>query len=182
MNQFSSVSSRSLAQWRKEDRWLERLCTGGLLLAALFLLVSNLGNLPLTKEEANLSQIGQGMAQVLFPGLPLVKQLELETLTQNLVAMTDRLWWTEWLSHFRDLPHWLQGWQPTLAGKTVNQPPLVSWLMALSYGLGGINPWTTRLAIALLTAVSVPMLYRVAKELFRQRLTALYAGLIYLTS
>ncbi len=62
-----------------------------------------------------------------------------------------------------------------------NKPPLMHWLVALSYRMGGINEWTTRLPGALLTAGSVPLLYGVGRAIFFQRLPALLAALVYLT-
>ena len=62
-----------------------------------------------------------------------------------------------------------------------NKPPLMHWLVALSYTIGGINEWTTRLPGALLTACSVPLLYGVGREIFFQRLPAILAALVYLT-
>jgi 4-amino-4-deoxy-L-arabinose transferase-like glycosyltransferase len=61
------------------------------------------------------------------------------------------------------------------------KPPLLEWLIGLGYQLGGIHEWTTRLFPALLTAVSVPLLYGVGRSLFSERRTALSAALVYLT-
>ena len=55
------------------------------------------------------------------------------------------------------------------------------WLVAMTYGLGGVNEWTTRLPGAILSAFSVPLLYTVARELFYQRICAVYTALVYLT-
>jgi 4-amino-4-deoxy-L-arabinose transferase-like glycosyltransferase len=54
-------------------------------------------------------------------------------------------------------------------------------LVAWAYQLGGINEWTTRLPGAILTACSVPLLYCIGREAFRQRWAAIYSALIYLT-
>ena len=180
MNSFPSTSGRSRFQWRREERWLDRLCWWGLLAAALLLLVSNLGTAPLANgEEATLAQIGKEMARSLFKTLPV---------WQN----PDGAWWSQKGWHI--LNNLFEGnlgqsftldgqaWMPTLWDKPIAQPPLIPWIMALSYGLGGIHELTIRLPFAVLTALSVPLLYGLAQELFRQRLTALYAGLIYLTS
>jgi 4-amino-4-deoxy-L-arabinose transferase-like glycosyltransferase len=77
-----------------------------------------------------------------------------------------------------------QGWlYPTLWGEPyLNKPPLVHGLMAIVYRLLGINEWTTRLPGAMLTALSVPLLYGVGREIFHRRLAAVFAALIYLTS
>jgi 4-amino-4-deoxy-L-arabinose transferase-like glycosyltransferase len=63
-----------------------------------------------------------------------------------------------------------------------DQPPLLHWLVAIAYRLGGVQEWSTRLPGALLTAVSVPVLYQIGREIFFQRSAALFAALVYLTS
>lgn len=63
-----------------------------------------------------------------------------------------------------------------------NKPPLMHWLVALTYLGGGINEWTSRLPGAMLTACSVPLLYWIGRELFFQRSAAVFAALVYLTS
>ncbi|MEH2251147.1 ArnT family glycosyltransferase [Nostoc sp.] len=71
---------------------------------------------------------------------------------------------------------------PTLGGEPYyNKPPLMHLLIAWAYSLGGENEWTTRLPGAILTATSVPLLYCIAREIFRQRWAAIYSALIYLT-
>lgn len=71
---------------------------------------------------------------------------------------------------------------PTIAGEAYhNKPPLMHLLIAWNYSLGGVNEWTTRLPSATLTAFSVPMLYCIGREIFRQRLACIYSALIYLT-
>ncbi|MEB3150247.1 MAG: glycosyltransferase family 39 protein [Sphaerospermopsis sp.] len=75
--------------------------------------------------------------------------------------------------------HWLY---PTLGGEPYyNKPPLMHWLIAWAYSLGGVNEWTTRLPGAILTAISVPLLYCIGREIFRLRWAAVYSALIYLT-
>ncbi len=61
------------------------------------------------------------------------------------------------------------------------KPPLMQWLVALSYKLGGVQEFTTRLPAALLSACSVPLLYLIGKEVFAQRLPAIFTALVYLT-
>jgi 4-amino-4-deoxy-L-arabinose transferase-like glycosyltransferase len=80
-------------------------------------------------------------------------------------------------------PQKLENWLfPTLWGNnSLDRPPLIPSLIALSYKLGGINEWTTRLPGAILAACSVPLLYHVGKETFIVRTPALYSALIYLT-
>lgn len=63
-----------------------------------------------------------------------------------------------------------------------NKPPLIHWLIALSFRIGGVNEWTARLPGALLTASSVPLLYQVGREIFFQRSAAVLATLVYLTT
>ncbi|MGB3695102.1 MAG: glycosyltransferase family 39 protein [Spirulinaceae cyanobacterium] len=61
------------------------------------------------------------------------------------------------------------------------KPPLMHWLVALSYHLGGVNEFTSRLPTALLSAGSIPLIYLLGKEAFSQRLPALFSALVYLT-
>jgi 4-amino-4-deoxy-L-arabinose transferase-like glycosyltransferase len=71
---------------------------------------------------------------------------------------------------------------PTLAGEPYyHKPPLMHWLIALAYSLGGVNEWTTRIPGAVFTAISVPLLYCLGREIFKQRRAAVYSALIYLT-
>ncbi len=71
---------------------------------------------------------------------------------------------------------------PTLGGQPyLNKPPLVHGLIALTYALAEVNEWTTRLPGALLTAVSVPLLYAMGREIFPRRRSALFSALTYLT-
>jgi 4-amino-4-deoxy-L-arabinose transferase-like glycosyltransferase len=62
-----------------------------------------------------------------------------------------------------------------------NKPPLIHWLVAYSYSLFGINEWSTRFFPAILSATSVPLVYKIARELFRFRIAALFSALVYLT-
>ncbi|MBH8572148.1 glycosyltransferase family 39 protein [Nostocaceae cyanobacterium CENA369] len=72
---------------------------------------------------------------------------------------------------------------PTLGGEPYHhKPPLMHILIAWAYSLGGVNEWTTRLPGAILTAFSVPLLYCIGREIFRQRWAAVYSALIYLTT
>ncbi|MEC4816702.1 MAG: glycosyltransferase family 39 protein [Scytonema sp. PMC 1069.18] len=71
---------------------------------------------------------------------------------------------------------------PTLEGQPYyNKPPLIHVLIAWAFSIGGVNEWTARLPGAMLTAFSVPLLYYIGREIFRQRRAALYSALIYLT-
>ena len=70
---------------------------------------------------------------------------------------------------------------PTLyGGPYVNKPPLVEWLMATGY-LAGISEWTSRLLPALVSALAVPLLYWVGREVFQQRRPALLSAGVFLT-
>jgi 4-amino-4-deoxy-L-arabinose transferase-like glycosyltransferase len=76
-----------------------------------------------------------------------------------------------------------QTWlHPTIAGLPyLSKPPLMHWLMAIAYRFGGVQEWTSRLPGAMLTAISVPLLYGIGRELFPRRPPAILAALIYLT-
>lgn len=83
---------------------------------------------------------------------------------------------------WRSPSHSLTWLFPTLGGEPyLNKPPLMHNLMAIAYRLGGVNEFTSRLPGAWLTAVSVPLLYWVGRELFPTRLPALLAAAVYLT-
>ncbi|MEL6230575.1 MAG: glycosyltransferase family 39 protein [Cyanobacteria bacterium J06627_3] len=70
---------------------------------------------------------------------------------------------------------------PTLYGDAyLNKPPLVEWLMATGY-LGGVSEWTSRLFPAMVSAVAVPLLYWVGREVFGQRRPALLSAGVFLT-
>ncbi|HLO49787.1 MAG TPA: glycosyltransferase family 39 protein, partial [Kamptonema sp.] len=81
------------------------------------------------------------------------------------------MWRGEW--------NWLY---PTVGGTPyLNKPPLVHWLMALCFGAVGVTEWAARLAPAMLTATSVPLLYAIGRELFPRRLSAIFSALVCLT-
>ncbi|EKV03414.1 PMT family glycosyltransferase, 4-amino-4-deoxy-L-arabinose transferase [Leptolyngbya sp. PCC 7375] len=70
---------------------------------------------------------------------------------------------------------------PTLYGDAyLNKPPLVEWLMATGY-LGGVSEWTSRLLPALVSALAIPLLYWVGREVFQQRRPALLSAGVFLT-
>lgn len=79
----------------------------------------------------------------------------------------------------------IESWQwfyPNLAGEPYfEEPPLLHWLVAAVYGLGGVNEWTTRLPSAILSALSVPLLYGIGREIFPSRQSAIFSSLVYLT-
>ncbi|GAB4236602.1 MAG: hypothetical protein Kow0049_21860 [Stanieria sp.] len=71
---------------------------------------------------------------------------------------------------------------PTLWEKPyLNQPPLIPNLIAGVYAIAGINEWTVRFPCALLTSVSVILLYSIGREIFVARIPALFSALVYLT-
>ncbi|MEO1431795.1 MAG: glycosyltransferase family 39 protein [Cyanobacteria bacterium J06633_8] len=71
---------------------------------------------------------------------------------------------------------------PTLGGEPYhNKPPLIHLMIAWAYSIGGVNEWTTRLPGAILTALSVPFLYSIGREIFKGRICAVYSALVYLT-
>lgn len=100
--------------------------------------------------------------------------LPLRDWDEGIVAQVAREIW-------RASPAW--SWlYPTLGGEPyLNKPPLMHWLIALAYSVGGVNEWTSRLPGAMLTAISVPLLYSVGREVFHQRLPAIFSALVYLT-
>jgi len=51
----------------------------------------------------------------------------------------------------------------------LNKPPLIHSLIGLTYHFGGINEANTRLIPAFLTALSVPLLYLLGREIFPAR-------------
>jgi 4-amino-4-deoxy-L-arabinose transferase-like glycosyltransferase len=75
--------------------------------------------------------------------------------------------------------NWLH---PTLAGQPFEfKPPLALWLIASSYALMGVSEWSSRLPLAMISAMAVPLLYAVGRQLFTQRSPALLSALVYLT-
>lgn len=103
-------------------------------------------------------------------------ELPLRDWDEGLVAQVAREIWQAPLDSFT----WLY---PTIWGEPyLNKPPLVHGLIALSYAIGGVSEWTARLPGALLTAMSVPLLYLLGREAFHRRTPAIFATLVYLTS
>ena len=77
-----------------------------------------------------------------------------------------------------------QRWLFPQLGSTpyLNKPTLLHTLIAGSFALAGETEAMARLPGAILTALSVPLLYGIGRELFPRRLTAVFAALVYLTS
>jgi len=63
----------------------------------------------------------------------------------------------------------------------LEKPPLVYWLMAISYSLGGVNEWTTRLPLAIASALAVPLVYKIGLQIFPRQLPAIFSSVVYLT-
>ncbi|MGK7940791.1 MAG: ArnT family glycosyltransferase [Crocosphaera sp.] len=61
------------------------------------------------------------------------------------------------------------------------KPPLIIWLINASYNLWGISEFTTRFPCSLLTALGVPLLYLIGKNLFNKSTAAIFSSLVYLT-
>ncbi|OKH22455.1 ArnT family glycosyltransferase [Chroogloeocystis siderophila] len=101
--------------------------------------------------------------------------LPLRDWDEGTVAQVAREIWRSPVNTWR----WLH---PTLGGAPyLNKPPLVHLLIAGAYSLGGVNEWTSRLPGAMLSAISVPLLYCVGREIFPRRSPAIFSALVYLT-
>jgi 4-amino-4-deoxy-L-arabinose transferase-like glycosyltransferase len=94
---------------------------------------------------------------------------------ESLVAAVARELWRGGLADGA----WLH---PTIYGEPyLNKPPLMHWLIAVSYHVGGVSEWTARLPGALLSVVSVPLLYGVGRLVLPTRRAACLGSLVYLT-
>ena len=80
-------------------------------------------------------------------------------------------------------PHELDSWlYPQIQEQPYfNKPPLIHWLIALTYLGFGVSEWSSRLVPAILSAISVPLLYLIGREIFPQRSMAVFSALVYLT-
>ena len=58
------------------------------------------------------------------------------------------------------------------------KPPLIIWLINISYNLAGINEFTTRFLCALITSFGVPLLYLVGRNLFVKQEPAIFSSLV----
>ncbi|MGC9503855.1 ArnT family glycosyltransferase [Baaleninema sp.] len=83
----------------------------------------------------------------------------------------------------REIWRYPQSWlYPTLHGAPyTNKPPLMHGFIALAYQFGGVSEAMARLPGALLTAVSVPLVYGIGRELWPRRSMAVFSALVYLT-
>ena len=68
-----------------------------------------------------------------------------------------------------------------LDGAYWNKPPLIHNLIALCYQLFDISEWSTRLIPSIISALCVPLLYLIGKEIFSNQTTALLSAIVYLT-
>jgi 4-amino-4-deoxy-L-arabinose transferase-like glycosyltransferase len=57
----------------------------------------------------------------------------------------------------------------------------MDWLIAISYRIGGVTEFTTRLPGAFFSACGVPLLYLLARAIFLEQLPAIFAACVYLT-
>lgn len=117
----------------------------GLLIAAIALYTTNLGELPLRDWDEG---IVAGVARNIWRAAP-----------------ESQTWLYPTINYGE--PYW-------------NKPPLVHWLIALSYGLFGVSEWSTRLFPALLSACSIPLLYKIGKEIFPTPPAAILSAFVYL--
>ncbi len=105
-------------------------------------------------------------------------ELPLKDWDEALVAQVGREIWQD----LHGGGHALTWLHPTLGGAPyLNKPPLVHWLIALAYQIGGVQEWTARLPGAVLTAISVPVLFHIGREIFPKRNAAIFAALVYVT-
>lgn len=84
----------------------------------------------------------------------------------------------------QDMFHRQEWLYPTYQGQPFwLKPPLLFWLMHLSYQWGGVNEWSSRLPSAVITALGVPLLYLVGRELDpgSDRFRAIFSASVYLT-
>ncbi len=71
---------------------------------------------------------------------------------------------------------------PTRMGEPyLNKPPLVHWLTALSYHLGGITDWTSRFPAAVVSSLAVPGMYLLGRQVFAKEVAARWTALVFLT-
>ncbi|PPT09921.1 4-amino-4-deoxy-L-arabinose transferase and related glycosyltransferases of PMT family [Geitlerinema sp. FC II] len=83
----------------------------------------------------------------------------------------------------REIWRYPQSWlYPTLHGAPyTNKPPLMHGFIALAYHFGGVNEAMARLPGAVLSAVSVPLVYGIGRELWPRRSMAVFSAFVYLT-
>ena len=62
-----------------------------------------------------------------------------------------------------------------------NKPPLMHNLIALSYQFFGVSEWSTRLFPSIISALCVPLVYFIGREVFANKKIALLSAVVYLT-
>ncbi len=82
----------------------------------------------------------------------------------------------------RDI-YWSNNWlYPSYLGEPfLLKPPLLFWLINISYHFGGVNDLTSRLPASLLSGLAVPLIYCLAREILPQKRMALWSAIVYLT-
>ncbi|MFN5513982.1 MAG: ArnT family glycosyltransferase [Cyanobacteriota bacterium] len=75
------------------------------------------------------------------------------------------------------------GWlYPTYQGEPFFlKPPLLFWLLLISYHLGDISEWTSRLPPAGIAALGTPLLYLLGRQLGQAPRAAFWSAAVYLT-
>ncbi len=138
------------------SRWVDRSWMAGLALASLILMVWQLGALPLQDGyEGTIAQAGRHS----------LEQLDALGTLEAIDSALNGLLNTPW---------------PGIPPQTARPlSPILSWSLALSYAIGGVNETMSRFPSALLTACSVPLIYALARELFAGRLAAVTAAALY---
>ncbi len=61
------------------------------------------------------------------------------------------------------------------------KPPLLFWLITISYHIGGVSEWTSRFPAAFISGCGVFLLYLLAQEIFPKKESALWTAIVYLT-
>ena len=62
-----------------------------------------------------------------------------------------------------------------------NKPPLVHWGIAIAYSFWGVSEWSSRIVPTLLSALSVPLVYLIGREVLVAPIAPLFSSLVYLT-
>lgn len=62
-----------------------------------------------------------------------------------------------------------------------NKPPLIHWIITVSYSLFGISEGSTRIFPALISACCIPLVYLIARELSISSIPAIFSASVYLT-
>ncbi len=71
---------------------------------------------------------------------------------------------------------------PTYQGEPfLLKPPLLFWLIHISYLVFNITDFSSRLPSALLSSLGVPLIYLIGREIFINRSTAIFSASVYLT-